>query len=128
VLTPILIAGLMIFWGTLASQCGRQPSSSRSNWGVWLLNLIGVALALYVFMEDSIRASGGGVDALRNLLPTRFNWPLFLAAWALMAAPAVKLTCQLWVARARRPDEGALVGNQAFEPGEGELRLPQQTE
>ena len=100
VLAPMLIALLMIFWGTLASQFERTHPPSLSNWSVWVLNFIGVALALYVFMADAIRASGGGVDALRNLLPTYFNWPLFLVALALMASPVVKLARELWAERA----------------------------
>jgi hypothetical protein len=99
VLAPVLIAFLMLFWGTLASQFERPHPPALSNWRVWVLNLIGVALALYVFMADTIRVSGGGVDALRNLLPTNFNWPLFCAALALMAAPAVKLARELWAER-----------------------------
>jgi hypothetical protein len=38
-----------------------------------------------------MRVADGGVDAIRNVLPNRFNWPLFLVALALMAAPVVEL-------------------------------------
>jgi len=38
-------------------------------------------------MADSLRVAGQGVDALRNLLPTHFNWLLFIPALAMMAAP-----------------------------------------
>lgn len=95
VLAPVLIALLMIVWGTLASQFERPGPPSLSNWRVWALNFIGVALALYVFMADALRVSDGGVDALRKLLPAQFNWPLFLVALALMAAPVVKLAVEL---------------------------------
>ena len=101
VLAPMLIALLMIFWGTLASQFERSHPPTLSNWGVWVLNFIGVALALYVFMADAIRISGDGAVALRSLLPTHFNWPLFLVALALMAVPAVKLARELWKQRER---------------------------
>lgn len=109
VLAPVLIAVLMIVWGTLASQFERTHPPSLSNWGVWVLNFIGVTLALYVFMADSIRVSSGGVEALRNLLPTYFNWPLFLVALALMAAPVVKLARELWAER--EPSFGAVEAN-----------------
>lgn len=99
VLAPVLIAGLMILWGTLASQFERPHPPALSNWRVWVFNFIGVALALYVFMADALRVSGGGVDALRNLLPTGFNWPLFLVALTLIAAPVVKLAYELWEKR-----------------------------
>jgi hypothetical protein len=99
VLAPMLIALLMIFWGTLATQFERPRPPSLSNWRVWVLNFIGVGLALYVFMTDAIRVADGGVEALRNLLPVYFNWPLFLVALALMAAPVVKLAAELWLKR-----------------------------
>jgi hypothetical protein len=99
VIAPVLIALLMVAWGTLASQFERPPMGTLSNWHVWALNFIGVALALYVFMADALRVSSGGVEALRNLLPASFNWPLFLVALALMAAPVVKLARELWARR-----------------------------
>ena len=102
VLAPMLIALLMVFWGTLASQFERPRPPSLSNWGVWVLNFMGVALALYVFMADAIRVAGDGVEALRNLLPVYFNWPLFLVALALISAPVVKLATELWAKREPR--------------------------
>ena len=48
-------------------------------------------LSLYVFMADAIRVSSQGAQAIRNVLPTTFNWVLFLIALALMAAPGDKI-------------------------------------
>lgn len=101
VIAPVLIATLMIVWGTLASQFERPRQPALSSWHVWALNFIGVALALYVFMADAIRVSRGGVEALRNLLPASFNWPLFVVALVLMSAPVVRLVRDVW--RAREP-------------------------
>jgi hypothetical protein len=86
VIAPVLIATLMILWGTLASQWQHQRPF-RSEWRAWGLNFAGCALAMYVFMEDAIRIAGKGEDALRMLLPSRFDWPLFLIALVLMTAP-----------------------------------------
>jgi hypothetical protein len=108
VLAPMLIAGLMIFWGTLATQFERPYRVTLSNSRAWILNLAGVGLALYVFMTDAIRVSEGGVDALRNLLPTYFNWPLFLVALALMSVPAIKLAHELWANREPKLSGAAL--------------------
>jgi hypothetical protein len=87
VLAPVLIALLMIAWGTLTCQIERARSSWRSDVTAWGMNSVGIGLALYVFMADAIRVAGQGVEALRNVLPARFNWPLFGIALLLMAAP-----------------------------------------
>ena len=47
----------------------------------------GIVLALAVFMIDAWRALPDGRDAVLQVLPTTFNWPLFGAALLLMAAP-----------------------------------------
>jgi hypothetical protein len=52
---------------------------------------LGVVLALYVFMADSIPVARQGTATLRNVLPTRFNWSLFTVALLLMAAPMPRL-------------------------------------
>jgi hypothetical protein len=96
VLAPVLIASLMIVWGTLASQFERPPSPPLSNWRVWVLNSIGAALALYVFMADTLRVADQSIEVIRHVLPTHFDWPLFLVALALMAAPLIQLCCKLW--------------------------------
>jgi hypothetical protein len=38
-------------------------------------------------MADAIRALPGGADAVRQVLPAAFNWPVFAAALLLMAMP-----------------------------------------
>ncbi|HSU53816.1 MAG TPA: hypothetical protein VLT36_07165 [Candidatus Dormibacteraeota bacterium] len=89
VLAPVLIALLMIVWGTLASCSAPEPE--RNELPAWVLNGIGVLIALYVFMVDSLRVADGGVEAIRNVLPEWFNWPLFCLALALMAAPVAQI-------------------------------------
>lgn len=91
VLSPMLIALLMIVWGTLASQFEHSPRPAFLEWRAWTLNFVGVALALYVFMADAIRVADQGVDVVRNVLPAQFNWPLFCIALLLMAAPVIQL-------------------------------------
>ena len=96
VLAPVLIALLMIAWGTLASQSGRARPLTLSNVTAWGLNFIGTGLALYVFMADALRVADRGAEVIRNVLPTRFDWPLFCVALLFMSAPA--LEC-VWAAR-----------------------------
>ena len=99
VLAPVCIALLMIGWGTLITQFERAGHPIRSDWKAWFANVIGVAVALYVFMEDAIRVAGHGTPALRELLPTQFNWPLFCVALLLMSAPFADACRQLWCRR-----------------------------
>ena len=89
VLAPVCIACLMIVGGTLASQCiDRNPFASVTS-TQWSLTGLGVALALYVFMADSLRAVDQGRDVARSVLPKTFNWSVFGIALILMAAPLV---------------------------------------
>jgi hypothetical protein len=104
VLSPMLIAVMMIIWGTLASQGEPFTRSFRSEWKAWALNFLGILLALYVFMEDALRAVSGGADAIRTVLPIRFDWPLFIIALGLMAAPIIHTGKQIR-SRSRRPME-----------------------
>ena len=93
VLAPVLIAMLMIAWGTLVTQFEREPISRVTNCATWAMNFTGMMLALYVFMADALRVAGQGVPVVRKVLPVEFNWRLFLVALVLMAAPVAQL---LW--------------------------------
>jgi hypothetical protein len=96
VLAPVLIATLMILWGTLASRYEDRDWSSIHTRKAWLLNFLGAGLALYVFMADSLRVASEGVEVIRRILPVHFNWPLFGAALVLMAAPIAELGWHYW--------------------------------
>jgi hypothetical protein len=84
VLAPVSIALLMMLWGTLATQSDDRATDAR--WA-WTLGGAGILLALAVFMIDAWRALPGGREAVLQVLPTRFNWPLFWVALLLMASP-----------------------------------------
>ena len=99
VLAPVLISVLMILWGTFASQFERAYSSAPLNLHVWALNFAGVALALYVFMADSIAVAHHGLDAIRAVLPERFSWTLFGTALLLMGMPLMQLIWQCCIQR-----------------------------
>jgi hypothetical protein len=86
VLAPVSIALLMIVWGTLATQ--RADRARDPRWA-WVLACTGTVLALAVFMTDAWRALPGGRDAVLQVLPTSFNWPLFSVALLLMMLPAL---------------------------------------
>ena len=98
VLAPTLIACLLIVGGTLLSHDAWTLSLRRAP---WLLSIVGALLALFVFMADAIAVMDRGADAIRNVLPVWFNWPLFGVALALMASPIVDMVWQAWQRRTR---------------------------
>jgi hypothetical protein len=86
VLAPVSIALVMIVWGTLVTQSDEVAAGSRR---AWALGWAGIVLALAVFMADAWRALPNGRQAVMEVLPTTFNWPLFWVALLLMASPAL---------------------------------------
>jgi len=101
VLAPVCIAVLLIVGGTLATQSHVTRPTTQLTRSLWRLHGLGIALALYVFMADSLRAVNHGLDPTTTALPRAFNWPVFCVAVALMAAPAVQTR---W--RMRPPQQG----------------------
>ncbi len=94
-IAPASIAALMVLGATcvvLGEEQGRKTWPSRR---AWTLNLTGAALALGVFMQDAVLALATGSSRLEAVLPTTFNWPVFLPALAMMAVPVVELARQL---------------------------------
>lgn len=89
VIAPASIAALMIVGGTLITQFDALPRRFA-----WAMSLLGALLAVYVFMEDAIRVAATGEQALRNVLPTQFDWTRFVIAFALLAAPIVDMLIQ----------------------------------
>ena len=89
VLAPVSIALVMIVWGTLTTQASDGATDARWAFFTGALGCVGIGLALAVFMIDAGRALPGGRDAVLQVLPTTFNWPLFCVALLLMALPAL---------------------------------------
>ena len=98
VLAPVLISLVMILWGTLICRFEHAKTSTPvlPELAACGLGLAGIALGLCVFMEDAIAAARQGGDAIREVLPRSFNWPLFCGALLLMAAPALQLLWHGW--------------------------------
>jgi hypothetical protein len=86
VLAPVSIALVMILWGTLATQW--RDGATDVRW-TWAFGWLGIVLALAIFMIDTWRALPGGREAVLQVLPRTFNWPLFWVALLLMASPAL---------------------------------------
>ena len=103
VLAPVCIALLMVAGGTLTTQFQfRNPATSLTT-GLWRLNWLGIALALYVFMADALHAAHQGLDVATTVLPKAFNWSVFCVAVALMAAPVAQI---VWRTRLEAADAG----------------------
>jgi hypothetical protein len=91
---PVSIACLMVAYGSMLHLARGPLPAGCAGPRVWLSFAAGIGLALYVFMADAIRVAPQGRGALLAMLPERFLWAPFLAAWLLMAAPVA------WTARA----------------------------
>jgi len=100
---PVSIALLMILSGTHLTRIERSGAVIASDWKFLAAGGAGAGLALFVFMADAIRTMDKGTEALRMLLPVRFNWPLFCLALVLMALPLAEVARQ--EIRARRQVE-----------------------
>jgi hypothetical protein len=81
----------MVVGGTLIVRSDARATTPMPPRHAWGLSCLGAALALYVFMADALRASSHGAEAIRNVLPTSFDWGLFALAFALMSAPIIDL-------------------------------------
>jgi hypothetical protein len=91
VLAPCIIAGLMVIGGTLVTQFQNGDGPLWPSFKSVCLNWLGIVLALYVFMEHAIHVLPQGEAALRRILPTQFNWPLFVLALLLMSVALVEV-------------------------------------
>jgi len=96
VLAPCMIAALMVAGGTLVTQFDDGAGPLWPSNKLVALNWAGILLALYVFMEHAIHVLPQGEAALRGVLPTKFNWPLFALALVLMMVSLVELSWRVW--------------------------------
>ena len=110
VLAPVSIALVMILWGTLATQSGDAATDARWTFLTAALGWAGIVLALGVFTIDAWRALPDGREAVLQVLPTTFNWPLFGAALLLMATPLAHTGWSAFAVRLRR-DKRSLSGS-----------------
>jgi hypothetical protein len=121
VLAPVIIAMLMIVWGTLASQFDLEPYRFGSYGRPWLLGFMGMALALYLFMADSLSVASQGRDAVRQVLPKEFAWGWFVIASVMMSAPVLALARKVWRQRMihSHPTRGTITDTETFQRSVG---------
>jgi hypothetical protein len=91
VIAPVSIAFLMISWGTLAALGEERTPGVKTTPTAWAIGLIGIFVALYVFMQDTMKVASQGEAAVRKVLPEQFDWLTFSVALGLMAYPVLQL-------------------------------------
>ena len=91
VIAPAIVALLMITGGTMVTQFPGGLWPRRRSIAI---GLVGIGVALVVFMQTAIAALPGGEHALRNALPKSFNWPWFGLGCALMSSTITDLLVQ----------------------------------
>ena len=95
VLSPIVISLVLIILGTLLAQNEISNAPIRFGKFGWSCHLVGIVLALYVFMAHSLEGLGKGENRVVEGLPDYFNWPLFVAALVLMIMPVAEAGIRL---------------------------------
>jgi len=98
VLAPTIIATFMILGGILVIQAEQSGQALWPSRPAILTNLLGIILALFVFMKDALAALKFGPEAVRGVLPLSFDWPLFILACALMTVPLFELARKRYAA------------------------------
>ncbi|MFA9404960.1 MAG: hypothetical protein ACERKX_04005 [Anaerolineales bacterium] len=99
VLAPVLVSLLMIVFGSLLSTA--EGRLIRLAWWSWLAVIVGVFLALFVFMQEALEALPASIEIIRAILPVDFNWWLFSLAIFLLAVPILEVAFRLRTDRPR---------------------------
>jgi hypothetical protein len=82
VLSPVLIAALMIAGGILAVVRSGQNRKIRLRLVDWSILIVAISLALYAFMSDAIAALFDEAKKVVAVRPTVFPWIPFLFSLA----------------------------------------------
>jgi hypothetical protein len=98
VLAPTLVAALLCLCGAAAVlQVDRSM-----GWRLTPVNVAvaaaGLALVLYTFTADGLRAVPEGLDAVARVRPFQFRWLLFLLGFVVMSWAGLRVT---WPRRSR---------------------------
>ena len=94
VLAPVLISLLLILGGMLTVLGEQFQNPTRPHRWAWISSFAGVGLGLYAFMATALQVLSGGEQAVRQALPTAFNWPVFGLALGLLAVPLIDMGWQ----------------------------------
>lgn len=83
VLSPVLIAGLMVAGGIVVIVRNDQGNKVSYPATFWISLVAGVFIMLYSFMEDALKLLPADAAALSSLRPSTFDWPIYLVGFIL---------------------------------------------
>lgn len=84
VLSPALIALLMVCGGMAAIYIDHLNLQIRPIWLDWTILFLGVGVVLYTFMADALAALPVAPDELHKVEPTDFHWSIYSVGFILM--------------------------------------------
>lgn len=84
VLSPVLIALLMVLGGVAAILTDEQGLKIRPTWSDWTILLLGIGLVLYTFMADAFAVLPIAPHELQKVEPTNFHWLIYSVGFILM--------------------------------------------
>jgi hypothetical protein len=85
VIAPASIAALMCVGGAAAVVQAGRGIAWRMSRGDVAIAAAGILIVLYTFMADAIAALPDGADAVHDVRPSNFQWPLFLLGFGAMS-------------------------------------------
>ncbi len=91
VIAPVSISLILIAGGVLVILAERRRAPVRPRGWMWFAAAVGIGFALYAFMADSISGYLRGFEGAWEILPNRFDWPVFLAGTLMMMVPVFDL-------------------------------------
>jgi hypothetical protein len=98
VLAPTLIAAVMCIGGAAAVRGADRGVSWRLSWTNAAIAVAGIALVLFAFTFDALRAVPDGAHAVARVRPSGFLWELFLPGFVAMSWAGLRVT---WPGRSR---------------------------
>lgn len=98
VLAPALISAVMCVGGAAAVLGADRGVRWRLTWTNAAIALVGIAVVLFTFTVDGLRAIPDGADAVAEVRPSDFEWPLFMLGFLAMSWAGLRVT---WPGRSR---------------------------
>ena len=92
VLSAALIAAVMCVGGAAAVLGADKGVAWRLTWTNAAVAAVGIAVVLYTFTVDALGALPDGMDAVSQVRPSNFQWPLFILGYVVMSWAGLRVT------------------------------------